>query len=275
MKSYCFTASLLGAVIVFVTNCGTQTNTKVDQPANGNNVGPISSEAKAAPPERKILWDFRKPETAEPPKFSKAETKAVAKYVLGENAVPDIEITSRVSGSFTKPGAKETLYYLSGCEHDGQFTEDCAHVEWNTAGRIAIYDGSAPVMKINENLGGYIAAVTDVNGDGVNEILSFGGYSGNGMTSTGAGLGQISGKTYKDIKGFNGYWDNCAIGEIDVEKKAAAAVISYVPATDGKTPAFTGSYFQGVCGDDDRVGDDPKWKKITQKEFDAFFDGNS
>lgn len=118
--------------------------------------------------------------------------------------------------------------------------------------------------------------MTDVNGDGINEILSFGGYSGNGVTTTGAGLGQISGNSYKEIKSFNGYSDNCAIGDMDVEKKIAASVISYVPEADGKIPVFTESYFQGNCNDEDvAIGSKTKWKTITKKQFDAFFDSNS
>lgn len=153
MKSYCLTVSLLVAGIAFLADCGSQTNAKVDQADNGNNQESVSAEAKAAPQEKKILWDFRKPDRYTQPKLSKAETRAVAKYLFGESAGPDLEITSRVSGSFTKPGAQETLYFLTGCEHGGQFTEDCAHVEWNTAGWIAIYDGSTPVIKIKEALG--------------------------------------------------------------------------------------------------------------------------
>ena len=273
MKRYCLTATLLVAGIVVLANCGSRTNAKVEQPNTLNNSAPISSEAKAAPQERKVLWDFRKPEANEPPKLSNAETRSVDTYLFG--GVRPVQITSRMSGSFTRPGAKETLYYLSGCLHDGQFTNDCEDFELGTDGWLAVFDGSTPVVKIHEDLGQYIAAVPDVNGDEVNEILSFGGDRGSGVpASAGVNLGQISGKKFKGIKGFNGYWDNCAIGGVDVAKNAAAAVITYVPSTDGKMPVFTESYFQGVCGDD-RPSDDPKWKKITQKEFNAFFNGNS
>src|SRR5215813_12985019 len=115
MKRYCLTATLLLTGIIVLTNCGSRTNAKVEQPNTQNNSEQISSEAKAAPPERKVLWDFRKSDMVDQPKFSKAETRTVVSYLFGE-ARPNVEITSRMSGSFTKPGAKETLYYLSGCE---------------------------------------------------------------------------------------------------------------------------------------------------------------
>src|ERR1041385_7881681 len=189
-------------VSISLTSCsfltaGAKANesTKTDQ-------AQVSSKAPtdAAVQSKQVLWDFRSNHDPETPKFSKAETSAVVKYLFGENASPDLEIRSRVSGSFTKPNAKETLYFLSGCkdEESGKFVTDCPHVSWNTEGWIAIYDGTTPVVKINEALGGGIIKVTDVNGDGINEILSTGGYAGMGVDTEGIGLGQISGDKYKD-----------------------------------------------------------------------------
>ena len=228
---------------------------------------------------KEVLWDFRKADSGKSQNFPKAETDAVLKYLVGEKRDKDLEITSRVSGAFTKPNVKETLYFVTGCkDKNDKFVSNstCGHVGWDSAGLIAVYDGTTPLMKIEQALGYGIEKVTDVNGDGINEFLSFGGYMGMGMVTAGGALGQISGGKYQSIKEFSGYADNCATGDrIPAnEKSAKAAVINDIPTTDGKTPVFTEEYFEGKC-EDDGVSKSPQWKKITKKEFDDFIEENS
>lgn len=223
---------------------------------------------------KKILWDFRKVNNHKAQNFSKAETDAVLKYLVGENWDKDLAITSRVSGAFTKPDVKETLYFVSGCKDEsGKFVSNstCGHVGWDSAGLIAVYDGTTPIMKIEEALGYAIEKVTDVNGDGINEILSFAGYGGMGITTGGGALGQISGGKYQSIKEFRGYADNCASSEMTPanKKSAKAAVISYILSKDGAMPKFTEEYFSGKC-EGDNTGKNSKWKRVTKKEFEAF-----
>ena len=114
-------------------------------------------------------------------------------------------------------------------------------------------------MKTEAALGYKIGKITDVNGDGVNEILSFNGYSNHGETSRGATLGQITGGKYQEIKSFAGYSDGCATASEEREI-AKASVISYVLTTNGKMPIFTEEYFQKKC-------EETTWKKITKAEF--------
>ena len=104
-----------------------------------------------------------------------------------------------------------------------------------------------------------ISSVTDINGDGVDEILSFGRFSHGGYTSEGATLGQITGSKYQEIKSFGGYSDGCATASEEREI-AKASVISYVPTTNGKMPIFSEEYFQKKC-------EETTWKKITKAEF--------
>ncbi|HEY8563462.1 MAG TPA: hypothetical protein VIL74_23995 [Pyrinomonadaceae bacterium] len=225
---------------------------------------------------REVLWDFRKIDDAAPPTFPKAETDAVLKYLLGDARDPELEITSRVAGAFTKRGAKETLYFVTGCKNEaGAFVSNaaCGHVGWNTAGWIAVFDGTTPVMKTEEALGGAIEKVTDVNGDGVNEILSIGGYTGMGIVTESAALGQLSGGRFEELKTFRGSADNCG-EETSAGKKAIAAVIRYAPPASGKMPDFYEEYFLTECAGD-TIADNAKWAKIEKKEFDDFFDAVS
>ncbi|MEP7074758.1 MAG: hypothetical protein ABI878_03025, partial [Acidobacteriota bacterium] len=113
-----------------------------------------------------------------------------------------------------------------------------------------------------------IIKVTDVNGDGISEILSIGGYAGMGIDTESVGLGQILGNKYQDVKGFNASYSNCA-DESAEKRNSVASVISYVPTTGGKMPVFSEEYFQAGCEDK------PSWKKITKKQFDGYFDDNT
>src|SRR5262249_38842446 len=140
-------------------------------------------------------------------------------------------------------------------------TLNCAHVSWWNAGWIAIYEGSTPVVKIEAALGYEIGKVTDVNGDGIDEIFSLSGYSNQGETETGATLGQISDSKYNEIKTFSGSNDTCG-AEPETAGGAKSSVISYFPTNNGKMPEFTEEYYQNKCGK-------TPWKKITKKQFDS------
>lgn len=231
--------------------------------------------------EKEVLYDFRKSDNSNPQTFSKAETDAVVKYLFGDQASPNLKITSRLSGSFTKQNAKETLYYISGCKDEttGKFTGDCPHSVWDSAAWIAIYDGTTPVLKIEKALGSNLGKVTDLDGDGKNEFLSFGGYGQSGIFTEGLAIGQVSDGIYQNIKGFSGYATNCEFGVTTKKLSAKALVISYVPTKDGKMPEFTEEYFEGTCrkgsGNIKDSVDQSSWKTITKKEFEEFFDSLS
>lgn len=217
---------------------------------------------------KKVFWDFRKDDTSTVQKFPAAEENAVLKYLLGDSWDSELGISSRVSGSFTKAGAKQTLYYIDGCEEDNVFKaiSNCPHVIWHNAGRIAIYEGTKPVAKISEGLGYEIAKITDLNGDGIHELFSLNGWGGQGITITNAGFGQIENGKYRSLKGFEGYVDNC--GNDRGPMSRVATVISYGASVAGKMPVFTMEYFKSGCKG-------AKWTKITKWQFDRFTKDNA
>jgi len=253
---------------VLVAGCGPGASTGSNgQATNENNSIPTPDVAKqgSAEQQKQVLWDFRTGEPKEQ-KFSKAETQVVMKYVFGDKWDSDLYISSRFNGSFTKPNANETLYYIGGCdEDDGQgfkATTNCAHVSWWNAGWIAIFEGTTPVTKIQAVLGYQVVKVTDINNDGISEILSLAGYSNQGETETTPLFGQIKNGKYEEIKTLSGAADTCGGDPGTVPFKSKATVISYLPASDGKMPDLTEDYFENKCGK-------TPWKKITKKQFDA------
>lgn len=232
---------MIGFISFWLVGCSALTVSSKNEKTENS---PVQTESKSETVEtakaettiqkKEILWDFRVNDFAEPPNISKAETKAVLKYLFGNQANFEMELTSRVSGSFTKPNANETLYFISGCkdEDSKKFTTDCPHVAWNTDGWIAIYDGTTPVLKLNEALGYGVAKITDVNGDGISELFTTVGFANGGASETSANLGQFKNGKFIDIKGFDGNIDTCESGAEDVSE--SAAVISYIPTTKGK-----------------------------------------
>lgn len=209
-----------------------------------------------------VLWDFRK-DAGRIQNFSKAESQAVLKFVFGETWGKDLEINSRISGSFTKPNVTETLYYIGGCDEGEGFksNNDCSHSGWWNSGKIAIYNATTPILKIeNVALGYEIVKITDINNDGINEFFSISGFSNMGSNESSGSLGQIVNGKYKNIKSLIGYSDSCGVIKKS-QQFAKAAVISYIPSLNG-SPIFLEEYFQNRCGK-------TPWKKITKKQFDG------
>lgn len=247
------------------SNTGENGDLPASQGNTNSNAGPGNSEQATGEQNAEVLWDFRT-DVEKDQKFSKAETQAVLKYLFGTKWDADLYISSRFSGSFTKPNSNETLYYVGGCdEDDGQgfkSTANCAHASWWNAGRIAIFDGSAPVLKIEAALGYQIAKTIDVDGDGIGEIFALAGYSNMGESETTPSLGHIVDGKYKEIRTFSGAGDTCASDPGMMPRTAKATVIRFKPTSDGKMPDFVEEYFQNKC-------DKTPWKKITKKQFDG------
>ncbi|MCB1025542.1 MAG: hypothetical protein KDB79_14190 [Acidobacteria bacterium] len=225
-------------------------------------------------PREEVLWDFTAnvDEFERPREFSDAEKKAVMKYLFGNRQINDFEIARRLSGSFTRANADETLYYVGGCDDGDGFKtpSNCSRASsWN-AGWIALYEGNRPVRKIEAALGYRIRFMTDVNNDDKFELLSLSGYSGMGETSVQGELGQITQNGYEKIfplseSFFFGSLERITFSDDENVKDkcfAIASAVSYTPTTDGTFPVFKEEYFKSdIC--------DSNWRKLTKEQFDA------
>jgi hypothetical protein len=203
-----------------------------------------------------------------PLETSSEETERVMDYLFGKERSQDLKIERKFSGSFTKPNAKETLYYVVGCGKGEGVMEisPCPEDSRPNAGWIAIYDGEKMIQKIDIVLGERILFVTDINGDGKQEILSLGRTSMNGVTTLTGEIGQISGSGYQTV--FPTGEDTFFGSSIQKDKCLELATrISYVP--NRKDPGFTEEYFLTTDACQKKT-----WKKITKKMFEKYLDTN-
>ena len=220
--------------------------------------------------EKQVLWDFRnaRPTALE---STEAETLSVMAYLFGRGMnqdegtekEPELRITSKVLGSFTRPNAKETLYYVGGCGSDMGIVPNffCSHAEWWNAGAIAIFDGTKPVAKAYKALGHEVVGVTDVNCDGISEVLSSFGFCGWGTCEFTLDLGQISNGEYVAIKNFGSVnVDGCDGFPPPGMMASRGAVITYTPTRSGNMPEFTVEYYGRVC-------DATDWQSISKELF--------
>jgi hypothetical protein len=265
---------LLGLVLFLFLSVSACVSTKVSSTAtqdSGNSqpkefvsTNETTNNLAAAEPtpesrQKAVLFDYTK-ETGAPKldKIPKAEENVVLKYLFGANYKRDTDakVERRISGAFTKPNVKETLYFVRGGLIDE--TEDVARFESQSAGYLAVYDGTTPISKIKLSAQG-IRQITDLNDDGKNELLLDDGFTNNGATMISVWLKQIENGELRTIKEFgNVYSDNSgAIGKCVVD----ASVARYAPTTEQKFPDFEMSYFESGCGKNSR------WKRLAKNPF--------
>lgn len=234
------------------------------QPREFVSINETTNNLAAAQPtpaslQKAVLFDYTKETGASMlDKIPKAEENVVLKYLFGANYKRDADarVERRISGAFTKPNAKETLYFARGGLIDE--TEEMPRFESNSIGYLAVYDGTTPISKIKLSAQG-IRQIADLNNDGKNELLLDNGFTNNGATMVSLWLKQIERGELKTIKEFgNVYSDNSgAIGKCVVD----AAVARYAPTTEKKFPDFEMSYFQSGCGKNSR------WKRLAKNPF--------
>jgi heat shock protein HslJ len=267
-----FIESLRSAATVVFENGELVIQNKATSIDNGKNKIVIQNTMAFVRDDSEVLCDFRE---AEIPcqwgeldengtnefyslEASKAESDRVLNYLFGKERNKDLQISSKFSGSFTKPNVKETLYYVS-CRDNGPAEIICTEP---FAGWIAIYDGKKMKRKIRAALG-TILLVADINGDGKSEILSAGELLVMGVTTMNGELGQISGSEYQTIfpKGDDVFFGSYE--QIDADKCIALATVVSVDQKN-RLQMFAEEYFKKEGCDQGST-----WKRIKKEQFDA------
>lgn len=151
----------------------------------------LSSPELLAQNKRPVLFDFRVATASSVPKISAATerqvlSKVFGKYLTDENkcnqqfdADGDVDvlqaarnagqivpsILDMAQGSFTRKGVFETAYVIAVSECNA------SHAQNFGTKRVAIFAGQQLVADMDVNFKNSVVSQTDLNGDGINELL--------------------------------------------------------------------------------------------------------
>jgi hypothetical protein len=215
---------------------------------------------------KQVLVDFRTPQTGSAVRISAATQRTVLSKVFrryltdeaqcsaqidasGEvdalaaarkagQIVPGIE--DIVSGSFTAAGQTQTAYVISVSECNA------SHADNFGTKRIAIFSGQQLVADIDIDFKRNIARKTDLNSDGIDELLMTGGDMNQGTIIEVAALLSFQGARLRVIEDFGMVVENsCAAAMAGSAVKAS--VISISDVVPGQMPKIKMDNYQSSC----------------------------
>jgi hypothetical protein len=225
----------------------------------------ISVTQKSTTP-KQTLYDFRADNKTTPAKISSATQKMILSKVFrkylsdSQKCNPQFEgsgsnnylaaarkagqiapsIIDSTIGSFTAAGQTQTAYLISvsecGASHADNFGSD----------RVAIFAGQQLIADLDVEFRSTFARKTDLNGDGIDELLMTSGYMNQGTLTQGAALVTFQGGRLKVFQDFETVAeDSCGSGFPG--SAAKASVISYGTAAPGNMPKLQQDNYASSC----------------------------
>lgn len=214
---------------------------------------------------RQVLLDFRKDRPSQPSRISNATqrqvlSKVFRRYLTDENrcnrdfALNDNDhlaaarragqmvpsVAEMVTGSFTAPGRNETAYVI--------FVNECnaSHADNYGSKRVAIFSGQQLVADIDADFKGSFVRKTDLDGDGVDELLMLGGDMNQGTLVEIASLVEFRNGRKRVIEDFGTVVENsCASGFPGSSSKAS--LITFSDSEPGKMPKLRIENYESSC----------------------------
>ena len=229
---------------------------------------------------RPKLFDFRLATRNNPPRTTRAiERKVLStvfpRYLNDErNCKEDVDtpgeylaamrkagqivpsILDAATGSFTAPGQDQVAYVISVGECNA------SHADNFGSKRLAIFAGNKLVLDTDVNFKSGILRKTDLNLNGVDELLMFGGDMHQGILIETAALYELQGMKLVVLQDFQKvYEDSCA--SLITGSGIEASVIFLPTARSGQMPAFEVENHRSRCGKTKR------WR-LTSKGINPF-----
>lgn len=214
--------------------------------------------------DRQVLFDFRVDDEATPVKIAPATqrmvlSKVFRKYLtdpnrcnfqgdLGEDylaaarkagqivpSISDVEM-----GSFTAPGQSQTLYIIDVSECNA------SHADNFGTKRVAIFAGQQLMADVDADFARGVIKKTDLNSDGVDELLMTTGDMAQGTLIEMATLVSFQNGRRQVIQDFGAVVeDSCASGFPDSTSQASVIYISNV--VPGTMPKITQENYSSPC----------------------------
>ena len=224
----------------------------------------LAVSAFAQRPKPTVLYDFRNDQQNTQPKISAATQRDVLSKVFrrylsdanrcksnfdaGENYLAGARRAGQIvpqigevaTGSFTAAGQNETAYVI--------FVNECnaSHADNFGSKRVAIFSGPKLVADMDVEFRGSIALKTDLDGDGINELLMMGGDMGQGELVETAALLSFQNGRMRVIQDFGTVVDDsCATGTPGSTTKAA--VLTVTNAAPGQMPKIKADNYVAGC----------------------------
>ena len=214
---------------------------------------------------RQVLFDFRKDRAASPAKITPANERMVLSrvfrrymtdadkcnrdfnpssedYLAAARAAGQIvpSITDMASGSFTAPGQTQTAYVI--------WVGECnaSHAENFGSKRVAIFSGQQLVANVDVDFHNSIIRKTDLNSDGVDELLMATGDMAQGTVVEMASLIEFRDGRVHVIEDFGTVIeDSCGSGTPGSSSKASVVSISDIEP--GKMPKLRIDNYVASC----------------------------
>jgi len=231
---------------------------------------------KPAPP-KQVLHDFRVESGSGLPKLTATTRKSIIskvfpKYLSDANKCNprlqgDLEasrkagqivpsIIDSATGSFTTAGQTQTAYIIAVSECNA------SHAENFGSDRIAIFSGQQLIADLDLDFKSSIERKTDLNGDGIDELLMTSGWMGQGTLILSASLLSFQNGKVQVIEDFETVLeDSCESGFPGAMRKAS--VLSLGNATPGKMPKLQQENYEAVCSNRKR------WKFLSSGKMES------
>jgi hypothetical protein len=163
------------------------------------------------------------------------------------------ELLDRATGSFTRSGARQIAYLIKVGECGAQGRS------YFGTNRLAVFENGRLIAADPSPGGEYIAAATDVAGDGIEEILIAGCGFGQAVVECSARLLSIAGGSVQTVRDFpEVYSDACGSSQ---DSGISATLIRYAP---GRPPRFFEYEYKAPCPG---PGQKPEFRPAAERKF--------